>query len=78
LPLHAQLWFNNGDVRVLSPVVKPPQVLATGQTPEEARETARRMRALRMASGSASAERDSPKSWFDLWRLSMDVDTGSM
>lgn len=71
LPHHATFSFANGEVRKLVPLVKPSELLVTGQTVEEAKANSRRMQALRLAS-LRSKVKDSPDTWLDLWHLSID------
>lgn len=72
LPLHAQFRFRNGEVRKLEPLVKPSELLVTGQTQSEADVTSRRMKAMRVA-GTSKYAKTTPDTWFDLWHMSADT-----
>ena len=71
---HAQFAFKNGEVRFLRPVVKARELLVTGQTQSEADRSTRKYRALRLAGASRSVSKQ-PRSWRDLWHLSVDSDS---
>ena len=71
---HAQFAFKNGEVRFLRPVVKARELLVTGQTQSEADRSTRKYRALRPAGASRSVSKQ-PRSWRDLWHLSVDSDS---
>lgn len=57
LPKHAKYAFDNGQVKLLEPVIKPPQNLVTGQTVEEGERFNRKVRALKVASGRGNKMR---------------------
>jgi broad specificity phosphatase PhoE len=71
LPLHAKYGFRNGEVRTLAPVVKPSELLVTGQTRGEADATSRLYRSLRVAGTKVS--KDGRDNWIDLWHASVDI-----
>jgi broad specificity phosphatase PhoE len=71
LPKHARFSFRNGEVRKLVPLVKPPEVLVTGQTKDEASATNRRMQALRTL-GTSKVSKATADTWFDIWRMRVD------
>jgi broad specificity phosphatase PhoE len=66
---HARFALANGGVRRLDYVVKPSELLVTGQTQAEADATFRKMKALRVAGEPIKTE---PDTWLDIWKLSVD------
>lgn len=71
LPKHARFSMSNGEVRRLVPLVKPPELLVTGQTQYEADRNSLKMRALRIA-GTSKAVKVKQDSWVDLWHAAID------
>jgi hypothetical protein len=71
LPKHARFQFKNGEMRLLHPVIKPSELLVTGQTRAEADVVNRRMQAMRI-SGATKLLKSSKDDWFDLWHMSID------
>ena len=69
IPKHARFAMGNGGVRRLEYVVKPSELLVTGQTHAEADATFRKMKALRVAGEPVKTE---PDTWLDIWKLSVD------
>ena len=72
LPLHAKYAFRNGEVRAVNPVVKRPETLATGQTPDEAKSNTKRMRAVRVGGSVSNTALKTTLDWFDIWAASVD------
>jgi len=70
LPKHARFSFANGEVRPLVPLIKPSELLVTGQTQQEADTSNRKMRALRVE--KKSQVDDAPTDWFDIWEQAVD------
>lgn len=68
---HTRYAFQNGEFRFIEPVVKKSEFLVTGQTQEEANVSSRKFRALRLA-GTAKNVAKQPRTWRDLWHLSVD------
>ena len=78
LKIHYKYGFQPGDVKPLHPLVKPPSLLYTGQTQDEADENNRKWQYAR-ALGASKSVRDSVDgaerySWLDLWHISVDED----
>lgn len=69
LPTHARFAFANGEVRRLEPVVKPRELLVTGQSRAEADAFTRKMRMVRVGDRGAG---HTMNSWVDLWHLAVD------
>ena len=72
LPKHSRFSFKNGEMRELLTVVKPTELLVTGQTQDEADIMYRKMKALRVGGNRAYLGSASTESWVDLWHLSID------
>ena len=72
LRTHYKYAFNNGETRLLTPLVKPPDTLYTGQTQAEADETSRTIKYLRVASGRKGIQAKGPASWIEIWHTSVD------
>jgi broad specificity phosphatase PhoE len=70
---HANFAYHNAEFRRLNPLVKPPEVLITGQTQSEADAMTRKVTAMRLL-GEASTikQTESLESWYDLWERSID------
>lgn len=73
LPKHSRFSFKNGEVRELQSLVKPTELLVTGQTQMEADVIYRKMKALRV--GGMKLVNGVEDSWVDLWHLSVDNST---
>jgi hypothetical protein len=75
LPYHARFQFANGEARILHPLVKPRELLATGQTQAEADDATRKVKAmlLRGAGQQVANSRTEPTTWFTLWEQSIDA-----
>jgi hypothetical protein len=72
LPKHSRFWFKNGEVRELVSLVKPTELLVTGQTQTEADITYRKMKALRVGAKFGNGADPGSDTWVDLWHLSID------
>ena len=74
LPLHTRFAMNHGEVRLLTPLVKPSNTLASGQTQEEANSASRRAKAS-LVGGSINRERlkttRGSNTWLDLWKTTV-------
>eukprot|EP01036_Dinobryon_divergens_P039688 gene39688-52354_t len=69
---HYKYSFKNGEVRPFDPLIKPRELLATGQTRAEADDNYRQMQYMRAISGRNYAMKEEPASWMDIWHLSVD------
>ena len=74
LPKHARFAMKNGEVRKLDYLVKPSELLVTGQTQAEADATFRQMKALRITAGPGGTK--AVEDWIDLWKISVDNSSG--
>lgn len=73
LPFHAKYAFKNGEYRLFQPLVRPRELLDTGQTQSEADDVTRKMTAMRFMSESKNVKKSVRiDSWFDLWKQSID------
>ena len=71
---HFENRFNNGEVRVLHPFVKEPELLYTGQSKAQADENNRQVQYLRAVGGRTNI-RAPASNWLDLWRLAVDLNS---
>lgn len=71
LPKHSRFWFKNGEVRELTSLVKPTELLVTGQTQDEADIVYRKMKALRVGGMKMKILDTESDTWVDLWHLSV-------
>lgn len=71
LPKYARVSFENGEVIELISMVKPIELLVTGQRKQEADIIYRKMKALRVG-GSKLYAGSTPDSGVDLWNLAAD------
>eukprot|EP01035_Chromulina_nebulosa_P018499 gene18499-24216_t len=74
LPFHARFHYSNGELRVIKPVVKPRELLVTGQTQSEADSMTRKVTAMRYLGDSKKLLKENKDitSWVDIWKLSID------
>ena len=77
LPKHSRFWFKNGEVRELKSLVKPTELLVTGQTYAEGDAVYRKMKALRVGGKFANNGMTENESWIHLWHLSIDKNENS-
>ena len=77
LPKHSRFWFKNGEVRELKSLVKPIELLVTGQTYEEGDAVFRKMKALRVGGKFSNNGNIENESWIHLWHLSIDKNENS-
>lgn len=72
IPFHAKYHYNTGEYRILHPMVKPSELLVTGQTQDEAAMYSKKMKVLRIVGDSKNFIGKPITSWFDLWHISVD------
>lgn len=73
LPLHNRFHYENGEVRILKPVVVISDKSATGQTKSESDDVRRKVTTMRYAADSRKVKRNEHReTWFDLWHMQVD------
>mmetsp|Transcript_35461 Transcript_35461/g.33641 ORF Transcript_35461/g.33641 Transcript_35461/m.33641 type:complete len:327 (+) Transcript_35461:196-1176(+) len=74
LPKHSRFAFKNGEIRKLYTLVKPSELLVTGQTQAEADIMYRKMKAARIKGAKMLiTPADQKGDWMDLWHLSVNA-----